>query len=108
MYLSKLTVTTPCTIHRLENCRRLSGIRPLGLFRFQNLFSENYESTGQVVGLLGRVIGRTQGLYLHTGQHNTEKRRHTSMLRVGFEPTIPVFERPQTARPLGPADFRII
>jgi hypothetical protein len=44
----------------------------------------------------------------YTGQHNTEKRGHTSMPRVGFEPKIPVFERPktvraQTARPLEPA-----
>jgi hypothetical protein len=43
---------------------------------------------GQLVGLLGRVIGPTQGLYLHTGQHNTEKRGHTSMPRVGFEPSV--------------------
>jgi hypothetical protein len=62
----------------------------------QNLFSETYESIGQLVGLLGRGIGPTQGLYLHTGQHNTEKRRHTSIPPVGFEPTIPVFERPKT------------
>jgi len=34
----------------------------------------------------------------YTGQHNTEKRGHTSMARVEFEPTIPVFERPKTVR----------
>jgi len=45
---------------------------------------------GQMVGLLGRGISPTQGLSLHTGQHNTEKRGHTSM-QVGFEPTMPVF-----------------
>jgi hypothetical protein len=50
----------------------------------------------QLVGLLGRVIGPTQGLYLHTGQHNTEKRRHTSTPRPGFEPVISTFERPKT------------
>jgi hypothetical protein len=50
----------------------------------------------QLVGLLRRVIGPTQGLYLHTGQHNGEKRRHTSMPRVGFEPAISTFERPKT------------
>jgi len=27
----------------------------------------------------------------YTGQHNTEKRGHTSMPRAGFEPMIPVF-----------------
>jgi hypothetical protein len=53
---------------------------------------------GQLVGLLGRGIGPTQGLYLHTGQHNTEKRRRTSMPRMGFEPKIPVLERPKTVR----------
>jgi hypothetical protein len=33
---------------------------------------------------------------IYTGQHNTEKSGHTSMPRVGFEPTITVFERPKT------------
>jgi hypothetical protein len=50
---------------------------------------------GQLVGVSGRGIGPMQGLYLHTGQHNTQKRRHTFMPRVGFESTIPVFERPK-------------
>jgi len=36
----------------------------------------------------------------YTGQHNTEKRGHTSMPRAGFEPTIPVFERSKTVRAL--------
>jgi hypothetical protein len=66
----------------------------------QNLFSETYESIGQLVGLLVRWIGPTQGLYLHTGQHKTEKRGHTSMRRVGFELMIPVFERSKTVRAL--------
>jgi hypothetical protein len=64
----------------------------------QNLFSEKYETIGQLVELLGRGIGPTQGLYLHIGQHNTEKRGHTTMPRVEFEPTIPEFERPKTVR----------
>jgi hypothetical protein len=34
----------------------------------------------------------------YTGQHNKEKRGHTSMPRAGFEPTIPMFERPKTVR----------
>jgi len=29
----------------------------------------------------------------YTGQHNTGKRGHTSILRAGFEPPIPVFGR---------------
>jgi len=36
----------------------------------------------------------------YTGQHNTEKRGHTSMPRVGFEHTIPVFELSKTVRAL--------
>jgi hypothetical protein len=38
---------------------------------------------GQLVGLLGRGIGPTQDLYLHTGQHNTEKCRHTHIHASG-------------------------
>jgi hypothetical protein len=56
----------------------LTRIRPLGLFRFRIYFSEAYESIGQLVGLIGRMIGPTQGLYLHTGQHNTKKDIHAS------------------------------
>jgi len=37
-----------------------------------------------------------QGLYLHTGQHNTEKCRHTSMPWVGFKPTVSVFKQLNT------------
>jgi len=44
---------------------------------------------------------RRRDLYLTT--HNTHNRR-TSMPPVGFEPTIPARERPQTARPLGMAN----
>jgi hypothetical protein len=35
----------------------------------------------------------TQILYLHTGQHKQNKHIQTSILRVGFEPTISVFGR---------------
>jgi hypothetical protein len=35
-----------------------------------------------------------------TGQHNTEKREHTSMPRAEFEPTVPVFERLKTVSAL--------
>jgi len=48
-----------------------------------------------MVGLLGRGISPTQGLYLHTGQYNTEKRGHASMPRARFEPAIPVCLRPR-------------
>jgi len=36
----------------------------------------------------------------YTGQHNREKRGHTSMLLAEFEPMIPVFERLKTVRAL--------
>jgi hypothetical protein len=38
----------------------------------------------------------SQGRYLHTGQHKQNKRTQTSMSQVGFELTIPVFERAKT------------
>jgi hypothetical protein len=57
---------------------------------------------GQSVGLLGRVISSSQGLYLYT---NTEKRTHihkhwTSMPWVGFEPTVSASERAKTVHVL--------
>jgi hypothetical protein len=53
---------------------------------FMNLFEH-------LVGLFGLVISKD---CTYTGQHNTEKRGHTSMPRMGFEPMIPVFERSKT------------
>jgi hypothetical protein len=49
----------------------------------------------QPVGLPGRGISPSQGRYLHTGQHK-HKRTQILMPRVGFEPTIPAFERAKT------------
>jgi hypothetical protein len=40
-------------------------------------------------------------------QHSQNKRTQTSMPRVGFEPTMPVFERAKTARPLWSASFNL-
>jgi hypothetical protein len=88
----------------------MSGaIPPLSQYAFmvwctveeQGLYLYLYESTGQLVGLLGRVICPMQGLYLHTRttQHNnTEKRGHAFIPPVGFEPIIPLSERPKTLR----------
>jgi hypothetical protein len=50
-------------------------------------------------------ISPPQGRYLHRTTQTQNKSRETSMLWVGFEPTIPAFERwshflPYTARPL--------
>jgi hypothetical protein len=47
----------------------------------------------QSVGLLGRGVSPTQGLYLYAGQHRQSKHTQTSMPRVGFPPTIQLFER---------------
>jgi hypothetical protein len=47
------------------------------------------------VGLLGRVISPSQGRYLTQTQN---KHRQTS--RVGFEPTIPAFDRAKTVHVL--------
>jgi hypothetical protein len=46
------------------------------------------------------VISSSQGRYLHTGQHKQNKRTHTSMCKVGFEPMIPVFEGAKTIHAL--------
>jgi hypothetical protein len=47
----------------------------------------------QSVGPLGRGISPSQSRYLHRTAQTQNKRTQTSMRRVGFEPTIPVFER---------------
>jgi hypothetical protein len=39
------------------------------------------------------MISLSQGRYLHRPTQSQNKRRQTSTLRVGFEPTIPAFER---------------
>jgi hypothetical protein len=62
-----------------------------GLFSLQNE-STNYESYTELVVLFGLGIYSFQGLYLRTEKHK-HKRRQISIPRVGFERTIPVFER---------------
>jgi hypothetical protein len=65
---------------------------PWPFIQFRNHFS-------QPVGLLGRVISSSQGLYLNTGQHKHRTNTYThqtSMLWVGFESMIPAFERAKT------------
>jgi hypothetical protein len=49
-----------------------------------------------LVGLLGRGINPAPRPLPTQDNTNTEKRRHTSMPRAGFEPVIPMFERPKT------------
>jgi hypothetical protein len=50
----------------------------------------------QTVVLLERVISPSQGRYLHRTTQTQNNLTQTSMPRVGFEPTIPVFERAKT------------
>jgi hypothetical protein len=60
----------------------------------------------QTVGLLGRAISSSQGLYLNIGQQKHRKTRlqppphQTVMPWVGFEPTIPASERAKTVHAL--------
>jgi hypothetical protein len=54
---------------------------------------------GQSVGLLGRVISSSQGLYLYTNTENA----HTTLnihARVGIEPTVPASARAKTVHAL--------
>jgi hypothetical protein len=74
----------------------LTHIRPSDLVRFRFNLCNFLINLDIFVGLLGGVIGPPQGLYLHTGQHKTEKRRHISMPRMGFEPRIQVIQMSKT------------
>jgi hypothetical protein len=47
-------------------------------------------------GLLGRGPARRKAATLHITKQTQNKRRQTSMPRVGLEPTIPVYERAKT------------
>jgi hypothetical protein len=62
--------------------------------RHPRLLFQFLGSIRHLVGLLGGGISPAQGLYLHrTTQY---RKTQTSMLRAGFEPVIPMFERPKT------------
>jgi hypothetical protein len=57
----------------------------------------------QTVGLLGRVVSSSQGLYLNTGQHKNRINTYThqiSMSCLGLEPTISASERAKTVHAL--------
>jgi hypothetical protein len=70
-------------------------VGPWSLFQFRNPFT-------QTVGLLERVISPSQGRYLHrtTQIHNKRTNTKHPCLGVGFEPTIPAFERAKTVHAL--------
>jgi hypothetical protein len=75
----------------------------LGLPPWNSPFHFGFLGLRQSVGLLGRVISSSQGLYLNTRQHkhriNTHT-HHTSMPCVGFEPTILASERAKAVHAL--------
>jgi hypothetical protein len=66
--------------------------------QFRNRFS-------QTVGLLGRVISSSQGLYLNIGQNKQIKRIHIPNIHalMGFELTIRASERAKKIHALGSA-----
>jgi hypothetical protein len=62
----------------------------------------------QSIGLLGQVIGPSQGLYLNTGQHKHRRKhthtRQTSMPERGFEPMITASMRAKIVHALDCSD----
>jgi hypothetical protein len=83
----------------------------LYVFFFQWLYSPCWAlaySSGswsflQTIGLLGRVISSSKGLYLNTGQHKHRINIYThqrSMPSLGVEPTIQASERAKTVHAL--------
>jgi hypothetical protein len=90
-----------------ENTLTCSGSKCCFLFFLHCLYGPlgpwplilSYMIILQTVGLLGRVISSSQGLYLNTDNINTYTYQ-TSMPCVGFEPTIPASERPKTVHAL--------
>jgi hypothetical protein len=69
----------------------------LGRFFFQFL-----NLSTQSVGFLGRDISPSQGLYLHTGQAQTQ----TFMHSVGFEPSVRAGKNSSYLTPHGLSDRR--
>jgi hypothetical protein len=70
-------------------------------FRSKGLISQFLDNS-QTVGLLGRVISSSQGLYLNTGQNKhrkTHTHTHTSNIPA-IEPPIPASERATTVHAL--------
>jgi hypothetical protein len=54
----------------------------------------------QSVGLLGWGISPSQGRYLYRKTETQNKHRQTAIPSVGFDPTIPMFERAKTVHAL--------
>jgi hypothetical protein len=81
-----------------------SRIMLLGFFRFRIYFVKLMNLFGQLVGLLGRGIGPTQGLYLH---RTTQHRKTRTPIQVSngirtHNPSVLTAEDGKCLRPLGP------
>jgi hypothetical protein len=103
MLNAQLSIHIAFTFITLTNIRSYfflwlySAIQALSAFMKLSL-SFQLLDLGQSVGLLGRVISLSQGLYLYT---NIEKRTHTTQTLnihawVGFEPKVPASARAKT------------
>jgi hypothetical protein len=82
----------------------ISRIRPLGLFRFRIYFSETYESTGQLVGLLGpgdRPNARPLPTHRTTQHRETRRHIHASSGIRTHDHSVQAAEDSTCLRPLG-------
>jgi hypothetical protein len=85
---------------------RSTGSRALKLYLYGSIVLVDLERFfgfliyTQSVGLLGRGISPSQDRCLHTEQHKHRIKTQASLSRVGFEHTIPVFERANMVRAL--------
>jgi hypothetical protein len=93
----KLYVHAPIHLHRVTLRLVPSSLETTACVIFLSVDLQPYT---QSVGFLGRGISPSQERYLHTEQHKENKRAQRSMPRMGFEPTIPVFERAKTVHAL--------
>jgi hypothetical protein len=93
IYLSIHPSTRPSIHLSICSCSCSSRLEQRGsMNRFDSLQLLNFR---QSVGLLWREISPLQGSYLHRTVQTQNKRKH-SCLKLGLEPTIPVFERAKT------------
>jgi hypothetical protein len=68
---------------------------PWPIFQFLNPYT-----VGRTPWTGDQPVARPLPIHRTTQQHKQNKRTHTSMPRVGFEPMIPVFERAETVHAL--------
>jgi hypothetical protein len=85
----------------IHQCLYSRFVGPRPLLQFRDLLT-------QTVGLLGRVISPSQGLYLYTGQHKHRLNAHTnihasSRIRT-YDPNVRASEDSSCLRPLGCRD----